>query len=261
MFFWRACRQVVGDTFPVGCKHAGKVVHPEFFAGNPDSKHPVYSTKYGIYEPNCGLENVHMSFGHDEYLYTVCKDYLPPEALYIIRYHSFYSCHTQGEYSWLLNEKDTEMMKWVKTFNQYDLYSKAEDVPSLVTTPIQPVAPPSPPSPQPSRLITPYPLITHVEYIPESYTLNVIGQHLFQAAPVPRLLEPWLGTHGPLVATVLRPPPAHAPHETYWSIQLPHPSSEFAQEELPLLLVRQDGLVYHTGKLLVCDPNGHWSCK
>lgn len=129
--FWRACRQVVGDTFPVGCKHAGKVVHPEFFAGNPDSKHPVYSTKYGIYEPNCGLENVHMSFGHDEYLYTVCKDYLPPEALYIIRYHSFYSCHTQGEYSWLLNEKDTEMMKWVKTFNQYDLYSKAEDVPDV----------------------------------------------------------------------------------------------------------------------------------
>lgn len=62
-------------------------------------------------------------------MYMVCKDYLPPEALYILRYHSFYSCHTEGEYVHLLNDKDVEMMKWVKTFNQYDLYSKAEDVP------------------------------------------------------------------------------------------------------------------------------------
>ena len=60
----------------------------------------------------------------------VCKDYLPTEALYIIRHHSFYSCHTEGSYDWLLNEHDVEMMKWVKTFNQYDLYSKAEKEPN-----------------------------------------------------------------------------------------------------------------------------------
>ncbi|KAI8139148.1 inositol oxygenase [Fennellomyces sp. T-0311] len=120
---------VVGDTFPVGCKFSDKIVHPEYFANNPDIDHPVYSTQYGIYEPNCGLENIHLSFGHDEYMAMVCKNYLPPEALYIIRHHSFYSCHTEGSYSWLLNEKDIEMMKWVKTFNQYDLYSKAEKEP------------------------------------------------------------------------------------------------------------------------------------
>ena len=28
-----------------------------------------YSSKYGIYEPNCGLDKVYMSWGHDEYLY------------------------------------------------------------------------------------------------------------------------------------------------------------------------------------------------
>ncbi|KAG0173002.1 hypothetical protein DFQ28_006338 [Apophysomyces sp. BC1034] len=124
---------VVGDTFPVGCQWADKIVHRPFFASNPDKAHPVYSTKYGVYTPNCGLRNVHLSYGHDEYLYEVCKPYLPPEALYIVRYHSFYPCHTEGEYSWLLDEDDVKMMKWVKIFNQYDLYSKAEEAPDVDT--------------------------------------------------------------------------------------------------------------------------------
>ena len=29
---------VVGDTFPVGCAHSDKIVYPEFFNANPDSK-------------------------------------------------------------------------------------------------------------------------------------------------------------------------------------------------------------------------------
>jgi len=72
-----------------------------------------------------------MSFGHDEYLYHVCKPYLPTQALFIIRYHSFYSCHTNGAYDWLMNNEDVENMKWVKTFNQYDLYSKADEEPNV----------------------------------------------------------------------------------------------------------------------------------
>ena len=59
---------VVGDTFPVGCKHSDKIVYPEYFDRNPDSKDPIFNTKYGVYEPNCGLKNVTMSWGHDEYL-------------------------------------------------------------------------------------------------------------------------------------------------------------------------------------------------
>src|SRR6187402_2940505 len=46
---------VVGDTFPVGCQFSDKIVYPEFFEDNPDSKDPRYNTKYGIYEPGCGL--------------------------------------------------------------------------------------------------------------------------------------------------------------------------------------------------------------
>ncbi|TWO34646.1 inositol oxygenase [Seonamhaeicola sediminis] len=116
---------VVGDTFPVGCKFSDKIVHAEFFNANPDSTNPKYNTKYGIYEPNCGLDNVKMSWGHDEYLYQIMKDYLPEPALYIIRYHSFYAQHRENEYSHLMNDKDHEMFEWVKEFNPYDLYTKA----------------------------------------------------------------------------------------------------------------------------------------
>jgi inositol oxygenase len=115
---------VVGDTFPVGCKHSDKIVYPEFFDLNPDSKNPLYNTKYGIYEPNCGLDQVKMSWGHDEYLYQITKSYLPEPALYMIRYHSFYAQHREHAYEHLMNDNDREMFDWVNKFNPYDLYSK-----------------------------------------------------------------------------------------------------------------------------------------
>jgi inositol oxygenase len=59
------------------------------------------------------------------------KDRLPIEALYMIRYHSFYSWHHAGQYDWLCNDEDRKLMKWVRAFNRYDLYSKAEDRPNL----------------------------------------------------------------------------------------------------------------------------------
>jgi inositol oxygenase len=120
---------VVGDTFPVGCKFSDKIVYPEYFDANPDSKDERYNTKYGIYEPNCGLKNVHMSWGHDEYLYQMVKDYLPEPALYMIRYHSFYSQHREHAYEHLMDEHDREMFTWVDKFNPYDLYSKSPKPP------------------------------------------------------------------------------------------------------------------------------------
>jgi hypothetical protein len=42
-----------------------------------------------VYEPYCGLRKVHMSWGHDEYVYHMVKDHLPEEGLYMLRYHSF----------------------------------------------------------------------------------------------------------------------------------------------------------------------------
>jgi inositol oxygenase len=122
---------VVGDSFPVGCEFSDKIVFHEFFDANPDSRDERFKTKLGVYSENCGLDEVHMSWGHDEYLYHLTKDYLPEEALYMIRYHSFYSQHREKAYDHLLNTHDHEMFKWVDKFNPYDLYSKSPVPPKL----------------------------------------------------------------------------------------------------------------------------------
>jgi len=122
---------VVGDTFPTGCKYSDKIVFSEYFEANPDSQVPAYQTEDGIYQPGVGFDNVHLSFGHDEYLYHVVKDYLPTEALYMIRYHSFYPWHREGAYDHLASAQDRENLKWVKEFNKYDLYSKTDERPNV----------------------------------------------------------------------------------------------------------------------------------
>jgi inositol oxygenase len=122
---------VVGDTFPVGCRYSDKIVFPEFFEANPDSQVDAYQTPNGIYPAHCGLERVQLSWGHDEYLYHVVKDYLPPEGLAMIRYHSFYPWHREGEYAYLMNEEDRRMLEWVQKFNPYDLYSKGHTRPDV----------------------------------------------------------------------------------------------------------------------------------
>ena len=115
---------VVGDTFPVGCAWSDKIVYPEYFADNPDAGEPGFQTKYGVYWHGCGLRNVDLSWGHDEYVYHMLKDYLPEPALYMLRYHSFYAQHREQAYDHLLDDHDREMFKWVRLFNPYDLYSK-----------------------------------------------------------------------------------------------------------------------------------------
>jgi len=125
---------VVGDTFPVGCQFSDKIVFNRHFVENPDNVHPVYSTKLGIYTQGCGLANVHMSWGHDEYMYMVCVGNgckLPEEGLNIIRYHSFYPLHKEGCYEHLLTESDKKMIPWLQTFSKCDLYTKHQSPPDI----------------------------------------------------------------------------------------------------------------------------------
>lgn len=126
---------VVGDTFPVGCKFQKSIVYSKTsFEDNPDLNHEVYSTENGMYEPNCGLDKVLISWGHDEYLYQVLKNHgttLPEEALYMIRFHSLYPWHTGGDYTHLTNEKDEKMLYWVREFNKFDLYTKSTKIPDV----------------------------------------------------------------------------------------------------------------------------------
>ena len=122
---------VVGDTFPVGCQYAKSIVYHDFFKQNPDWDHPVYSTKLGVYQEKIGLDQIIMSWGHDEYLYHVVKNHLPTEALYMIRYHSFYAAHRENEYQCFFDKQDEHYFPWVRRFNEYDLYSKSDQRPDV----------------------------------------------------------------------------------------------------------------------------------
>lgn len=96
----------------------------QHFKGSPDINNAAYNTKLGVYTEGCGLDNVLMSWGHDDYMYLVyiCiflfrlhavafvndrflnilqvakenKTKLPSAALFIIRYHSFYGKYLYG---------------------------------------------------------------------------------------------------------------------------------------------------------------------
>lgn len=122
---------VTGDTFVLGCAFPDAIVHHDAFAPNPDLLDRRYQSELGVYGEGCGLGNVTLSWGHDEYMYLVARDYLPDPALYMIRYHSFYPGHTANVYDHLLDEHDREMLAWVREFNRYDLYTK-QDAPADV---------------------------------------------------------------------------------------------------------------------------------
>jgi inositol oxygenase len=107
----------VGDTFPLGCKFSDKIVFSEQMALNADAKNPTYTTELGIYKEKCGVNNLVMSWGHDEYMYEVLVKNgatLPPAALAMVRFHSFYPWHTGGAYMQFMGEGDEDLLKWVK---------------------------------------------------------------------------------------------------------------------------------------------------
>ena len=98
---------------------------------NPDYANDKLQSRLGVYEEGCGLDKVQMSWGHDEYIYQVVKDRMPQEALYMLRYHSFYAAHREGEYDYLMNDLDRKMFDWVRAFNPYDLYTKNKAKPDV----------------------------------------------------------------------------------------------------------------------------------
>lgn len=110
---------VYGETFPVGCAFSDLITYPSFFRFNPDRHISRYQMILGIYPPHCGLGNVQMSWGQDEYLYHVVKQYLPEEASFIIRYHSFKALQ-KGGYRHLLSPRDHEMLPWLTLFKKYE---------------------------------------------------------------------------------------------------------------------------------------------
>lgn len=115
---------IVGDTFIVGIKIPNSIVFSEFNDLNIDHKNNL-----NTYYNRCGLNMCYISWGHDEFMYHVLENNvntIPEEGYYIIRYHSLYLWHFNNEYLYYENEKDKRMKKWVKTFNNFDLYTKVD---------------------------------------------------------------------------------------------------------------------------------------
>ena len=53
----------------------------QYFEENPDYHNPKLNTKLGVYSEGCGLDNVLMSWGHDDYMYLVSIYTLSPAAV------------------------------------------------------------------------------------------------------------------------------------------------------------------------------------
>ncbi len=126
---------LVGDVFVVGCKLPDSCVYPAFNALNPDMADARYNTDLGVYTEGCGLDNVHLAWGHDEYLFQVLTNHpdnkIPEAGMAMIRYHSFYPWHTGGSYRQFMTPKDEQYLEWIRDFNKYDLYTKSPVVPVL----------------------------------------------------------------------------------------------------------------------------------
>ena len=124
----------VGDTFVVGCDLPEKLLAPELNAINPDTLDSRFQGD-GIYKRKCGLDNLMMAFGHDEYLYHVLSNHtdcrIPKQGLDAVRYHSCYALHSSNAYDRFLVDSDNISLSTTKSLNRFDLYSKSDKTPDL----------------------------------------------------------------------------------------------------------------------------------
>lgn len=136
------CYYVVGDIFPLGCEFSDKIIYYEYFKHNADFD--KFIGNKCLYKDKCGFDNMIFSFSHDELMYNFllenCNTYnsnfnnihvFPEDAMYVIKYHSFYAWHQHGAYSNFANEKDWKYLDVLKKFQMCDLYSKSIDIDNI----------------------------------------------------------------------------------------------------------------------------------
>lgn len=130
----------VGDIYPLGCSfHKSNIYYDEkWHTHNIDFYNRDYNKELGVYKKKCGFDNIEMTFSHDYYLSNVLDKSttnLPTEALYIIKYHSFYCWHSPRNnirgYEYLASEHDWKMLPLLKLFQKTDLYSKDLELPNI----------------------------------------------------------------------------------------------------------------------------------
>jgi inositol oxygenase len=120
---WAIC----GESFPLGCRFDSSIEGAQFFTANPDRRRRLYTTPLGIYQPECGLQHVYMSWSAAEYLYLLLllnNTSLPNEALFIIRYQKFYSLTKPNSqaYHHLLSKEDKKLLPLLSSFQSLSSY-------------------------------------------------------------------------------------------------------------------------------------------
>jgi inositol oxygenase len=122
---WAIC----GEAFPVGCKFDPAISFSHFFGANPDRRSRTFNTPTGMYRPGGGLASVYMAWSYSEYLYMLLLmngTKLPPEALFIIRYHKFLSLDVSHNYQALMGPSDRAMLPWLARFRQLSAYRRID---------------------------------------------------------------------------------------------------------------------------------------
>lgn len=145
---WIPEHRVVGDTFPHLIRPQSEEIFFEEFKFNRDWKKQSYQSKTGAYKKNCGIDNILMTWGHDEYLFQMVFDWLKQNTdfvkkqwkctamelrlfLYMIRFHSFYAFHRESAYKELWSKTDAKLRPFLRVFSMFDLYSKPDKLPPI----------------------------------------------------------------------------------------------------------------------------------
>lgn len=118
--------KVLGETFPVGCKFSEDISYSHYFSSNPDRRKKIFNSHVGAYKRGCGLDELRMSWSASEYLCTVlgmekakANHKLPKQAMFLLRYHKFYSLLLPGQhYHDFMTLEDEQNLQVLIEFNR-----------------------------------------------------------------------------------------------------------------------------------------------
>lgn len=104
----------------LGCKTVENATLSEFRCLNPDEAEEKYRSDTGVYDTNCGLENVLLLWIGSEYILRMLEYNeveLPDEAFAVLRRFALKDWHTKQQYRILTNDGDHDALPFVRDFN------------------------------------------------------------------------------------------------------------------------------------------------
>jgi inositol oxygenase len=105
----------------VGCTPPASVTFGEYRSLNADEQNPTYNSLQGMYDLQCGFDNILLAWTGPEYMYYMLKHNevnIPDEGLKMLRLASLYDWHTNDAYSQFATEDDEDMQLFVADFDE-----------------------------------------------------------------------------------------------------------------------------------------------